>query len=450
MNAADHPRGSSVARTEACLARIAQHEPRLHAFITVTARSALDEALRADQASERGESLGPLHGMPIAVKDCIDVGGVRCTNGSAFFADNISAEDAVVVARLRAAGAVLLGKTNLHEFAYGGTTQNATYGSCRNPWDTRCVPGGSSGGSAVAVAAGLADGALGSDTGSSIRMPAALTGVTGLRPTAGSVPATGVLPVSPPHDIVGPIARSVADVARIQAAIVEAGEPARHGVDPSSLVDSLSDDIAGLRIAIPDDFFFTEADDTVAEAVLAAAKVVEARGATLLSRAIPGAAEVQAHLMPLLFADAADFHRDRLANAPEKFSVGVRTRLQPGLDMRAIDYAHALRWLETWQARCAAFFEDEADAMITPTVPITAPEIADDRRLTDVSSRLSQFCWTWPAARAPALTVPCGFADGLPIGMQIASGRWRDARILTIGHQYQQATDWHRRAPQLS
>ena len=171
--------------------------------------------------------------------------GVRCTHGSAFFADNVSDKDAAVVTRLRAAGAILIGKTNLHEFAYGGTTQNAFFGDCRNPWDTERIPGGSSGGSAVAVAARLADGALGSDTGSSIRMPAALTGTSGLRPTAGSVSADGVLPVSPPHDIVGPIARSVAEVARIQAAIIDTDASPLQDMTPRGLLDHLGDDVTG-------------------------------------------------------------------------------------------------------------------------------------------------------------------------------------------------------------
>lgn len=441
---------SSVALTEACLARIERWDPRLHAFITVTGESALEQARRADAACRDGRTVGLLHGVPMAVKDCIDVDGVRGTHGSAFFIDRVPARDADVVARLKAAGAVLLGKTNLHEFAYGGTTQNPTFGSCRNPWDTSRVPGGSSGGSAVAVAAGLVEGALGTDTGSSIRMPAALTGVTGLRPTAGSVSSRGVLPVSPPHDIVGPIARSVSAVARIQAAIVDPAIASRHGVTTEALVDCLDHDISGLRIAIPDDFFFDEADAAVGEAVLIGARQLETRGARLVDAAIPGAADAQAHLMPLLFADAADFHRDRLASAPETFSEGVRTRLEPGLTMTAIDYARCLRWLEDWRRRCAAFFIDRADAMITPTVPITAPEIGDDRQLTEVSSRLSRFCWTWPAAGGPALTVPCGLVGGLPIGMQIASGRWQETRILAIGHCFQQITDWHRLTPDLA
>ncbi|MCB1494506.1 MAG: amidase [Bauldia sp.] len=438
-----------MAATEACLARIERLDPVLQAFITVTAEEARAAARAADAAKREGRSLGLLHGMPVAIKDCIDVAGVRCTAGSSFFADRIAETDAAVVTRLRAAGAVILGKTNLHEFAYGGTTQNAFYGGCRNPWDTNRIPGGSSGGSAVAVAAGLSAGALGSDTGSSIRMPAALTGATGLRPTGGSVPAAGVLPVSPPHDVVGPLAGSVADVARIQAAIVDPEQALRHGVEPADFLTGLDGDVAGLRLAIPDDFFFSEADPEIAELVLAAARVLETGGARLVAKSIPGAAEAQSNLMPLLFVDAATFHRQRLEDNPDGFSIGVRTRLQPGLDMRAVDYARRLRWLEDWRARCEAFFRDEADAMITPTVPIVAPEVGDDSRLTEVSSRLSRFCWAWPAARMPALSVPCGFSAGLPVGMQIAAGRWRDALVLALGHAFQQETGWHRMTPGL-
>ncbi len=440
---------SSCSATEACLERIEKLDPLLHAFITVTAEPAREAARAADAAAREGRSLGLLHGMPIAVKDCIDVAGVPCTGGSSFFADRIAEADAEVVTRLRAAGAVLIGKTNLHEFAYGGTTQNAFYGGCRNPWDTGRIPGGSSGGSAVAVAAGLTVGALGSDTGSSIRMPAALTGTTGFRPTGGSVSSAGVLPVSPPHDVVGPIGRSVADVARIQAAIVSPDQASRHGMAPTDLMTRLEEDITGLRLAVPEDFFFSEAEPVIAEIVLEAARILERRGARLVTKSISGAAEAQSNLMPLLFVDAADFHRERLEGSPEGFSVGVRTRLQPGLDMRAVDYAHRLRWLEDWQVRCEAFFRDEADAMITPTVPIVAPEVGDDSKLTEVSSRLSRFCWTWPAARTPALSVPCGFSEGLPIGMQIAAGRWQDARVLTLGHAFQQVTGWHRMMPDL-
>ena len=440
---------SSLAKTAGCLERIAALDPTLHAFITVTSGTAIEAARKADAMAAEGKSLGLLHGMPLAVKDCIDVEGVRCTRGSAFFADHMPAQDAVVVGRLKAAGAVLIGKTNLHEFAFGGTSQNAFYGGCRNPWDISRIPGGSSGGSAVAVAAGLAAGALGTDTGSSIRMPAALCGVSGLRPTHGMVSSEGVFPVSPTLDTVGPIAGSVADLARILAAIVDVDAAEANGVRPGDFLGNLEAPIDGLRIAVPDDFFFSEAESDVANAVLTAAKALERLGARLVTASIPGAADVQSHQMPLLIADAARLHRDRLASAPEKFSDGVRRRLQPGLDMTDADYARSQRWLADWRRRASAFFEDSADVMLTPSVPTTAP-LVDDQNLAEVTRLLSLFSWTWPAAGSPALTVPCGFSSGLPIGMQLAAGRWRDARLLNVAHRYQQATDWHLREPAIS
>ena len=439
--------GSAVARVEACLARIAALDPGLHAFITVTGESALEAAHAADAAREHGDAGGLLHGMPVAVKDCIDVGGVRCTIGSAFFADNVAARDATVVARLKAAGAIILGKTNLHEFAFGATSQNAFFGGCRNPWDRTRLPGGSSGGSAAAVAAGLVDGALGSDTGSSIRMPSALTGVSGFRPTHGTVSADGVFPVSPPLDTAGPIARSVADVARLFAAIAEPDAFAGLGLAPGHVLDRFGEGVAGLRIAVPDDFFFAESDAAVADAVLAAAKVLEAQGARLVTASIPGATEVQSHLMPVLIADAATLHRERLATEPGRFSAGVRARMEPGLAMSAAEYAGLLDWLAAWRRTAERFFRDSADLMVTPSVPVVAPQVGDDAALTEVTRRLSRFAWGAPAAAAPALSVPCGFVDGLPVGMQISAGRWQDALVLAAGHAYQQATDWHRRMP---
>jgi aspartyl-tRNA(Asn)/glutamyl-tRNA(Gln) amidotransferase subunit A len=385
--------------------------------------------------------------MPLAVKDCIDVMGVRCTYGSSFFADHVPDDDATVVKSLKAAGAVLIGKTNLHEFAFGGTTQNAFYGACRNPWDTRRIPGGSSGGSAVAVAAGLAVGALGTDTGASIRMPAALCGVSGLRPTHGSVPGAGVFPVSPPLDTVGVIARDISDLARMQAAILDAEVASSHGVSAADLLDKLDEPIEGLRIAIPDEFFFDDADAEVSAAVLVAAKVLEALGARLVTASIPGAAEVQSRQMPVLIADAARLHRERLATAPEKFSEGVRRRLLSGLEMPANHYADCQRWLDEWRRRVTAFFQDTADVVLTPTVPTTAPLAEDDENMAEVIRRLSLFSWTWPAAGCPALTLPCGFSDGLPIGVQLAASRWKDGRLLNVGYRYQQATDWHLQEP---
>ena len=437
MDAGERP--PAIARTEAALARIARLDPVLHAFISIDAEMALADARASDARAAAGETLGPLDGMPIAVKDCIDVAGLRCTRGSAFFADFVPPADAPVVARLRAAGAVILGKTNLHEFAFGGTTQNARFGACRNPWGIDRIPGGSSGGSAVAVAAGLAEAALGTDTGSSIRMPAALTGVCGLRPTHGTIPADGVFPVSPPLDIVGPMAR---DVPTLAALLTTIADP-----DAGFAGAALDDGVAGLRIAVPDDFFVAEAAAVVAEAVLAAARLLEKKGAKLVRRSIAGAGDVQDHQARILICDAAALHRERLETAPEKFSAGVRERMLPGLALRGVDYARSLRWLEDWRRRVAAFFRDEADFTLTPAVPITAPLIDDDKNLATVTRHISRFAWTWPAAGCPSLVVPCGFIDGLPVGLQLAGPRGSALRMLAIGQSSQEETDWHRAMP---
>jgi aspartyl-tRNA(Asn)/glutamyl-tRNA(Gln) amidotransferase subunit A len=429
---------SAVLETRGYLEKIAGSNPVLNAFITVTADSALEQAQHVDAVERDEANPASLRGKTIAIKDCIDVANVRCTSGSSFFADRIATKDAEIVRRLRDTGVIFVGKTNLHEFAFGGTSQNAFFGACRNPWDPTRVPGGSSGGSAVAVASGMAWGALGTDTGSSIRMPAALTGTTGLRPTTGSVPSDGILPVSKRLDVAGPIARSAADAACIHGALSGAGAGWFAGLDRT---------LSGVTIAVPDDFFFSEADEAIAQRVLDAARELEALGARIVTRSIPDAAEIQSILQPLLVADAAAFHRERLLTHPEGFSVGVRERMLPGLEMQAADYARGLRRIEEWSTRCAAFFANDADAMLTPTVPSIAPKIGDDASLTVTTSRLSRFCWAWPAAGAPALSVPCGFSEGMPVGFQIAAARNRDDLVLAIGHRYQQVTDWHLRRP---
>jgi aspartyl-tRNA(Asn)/glutamyl-tRNA(Gln) amidotransferase subunit A len=441
MSAAAGPRATAAARTEEALARIAVSQDLLHAFITVSPETALAEARAADRRAAVGASLGPLDGTLVAIKDCIDVAGIRCTRGSAFFADRIAQADASVVTRLRDAGAVILGKTNLHEFAFGATSQNAFFGSCRNPWDLDRIPGGSSGGSAAALAAGLAEAALGTDTGSSIRMPAALTGVCGLRPTHGTIPDGGVFPVSPPLDTVGPMARSVEMLASMLGIMADASA----GFERAE--DRLDAEITGLRIAVPDDFYFAEADPEVATMALDAARILEAAGAKLVSAAIVGASEVQEHQARLLICDAADLHRERLATEPEKFSEGVRTRMLPGLTLRGVDYAHSLRWLEEWRRRVESFFRDTADLMLTPAVPTVAPVVGDDHNLATVTRHISRFAWTWPAAACPSLVVPCGFVDGLPVGLQLAGSRHADLTLLGAGAVYQRATDWHTVVP---
>jgi aspartyl-tRNA(Asn)/glutamyl-tRNA(Gln) amidotransferase subunit A len=437
---------SSAARLEACLARIARLDPVLRAFITVTTEPARAAARRCDDAAAAGRSLGPLHGLLVAVKDCIDVEATRGTWGSAFFAGRIAASDAAVVARLRAAGAVVLGTTNLHEFAYGGTTQNPHYGACRNPWDPSRVPGGSSGGSAVAVAAGLCDVALGTDTGASIRLPAALTGIAGLRPTPGAVSSRGCMPVSPPHDVIGPLARSVEDLARVYRVLegCDADDPLSRPRPPAGAP------LRELRIALPGGYFRDGVEPAARAALEEAARVLEAAGARLVDADLPDAAAAQDHLNPIVYADAADFHRERLRDAPERFGRAVHERLQPGLALPAIDYARGLRWIERFRCRLASFFAERADAVLLPATQGPAPEIAASDDAIAATAALSRFFWVAPAGGLPALALPCGFtASGLPLGMQLLAPPWHEERLLQLGSDYQRRTDWHLRRPPL-
>lgn len=447
------PPSSSVARTRACLDAIDRHDAELRAFITVAADMALAQAEAADRAASNGQSLGLLHGLPIAIKDCIDVAGLRCTNGSQYFADNRPERDAPVIARLKSQGAVLIGKTNLHELCYGGTTQNETFGRCRNPWNTACIPGGSSGGSAVAVASGMCEAAIGSDTGVSIRVPAALCGIAGLRPTSGAIPNRGVLAVSPPHDTVGPMARTVTDIARLFAVMAgyDRDDPSSTPIPSPDVLSSLENGVEGLRILVPLTFFFDDVDPAVSTAVWDAARMLEKLGAVLIDDTIKGADRAQQHLNPIIYADAAEAHRDKLQKAPEKIGRQVRLRLQPGLDMDAVMYASCLRWLEGWRHHVSRLFAEHADIVLTPTVGATAPEITDDDDIIAATAAISRLGWAWPAAGVPALTLPCGFApNGLPIGLQLATARHREDLLLRAGCAYQQATDWHARAPRLA
>ncbi|MFZ9413496.1 MAG: amidase [Alphaproteobacteria bacterium] len=440
------------ARAEACLAAIARLDGTLRAFITPMPDAARVQASLADAAAREGRSLGPLHGMVVALKDCIDVAGVRGTAGSRFFADRVSPADATVVARLRAAGATIVGTANLHEFCFGGTTQNAHWGACRNPWDTTRIPGGSSGGSAVAVAAGMAEAALGTDTGGSIRGPCSITGVTGLRPSVGAVPCTGIFPVSPPLDTCGPMARSAADVALVFAAIAghDPADPFSEAREPPEAMRRLSAGVAGLRVGIPRNHYFDGAPAAIAQAALDAARVLERLGARLEDIVVRGAEDAPANVQRIIFADASALHRGRLASDPGLFDPLVRERLQPGLALPATELADALRWRERFIHSTRRMLATDVDLVLSPMVATEVPRADDARGIVAVSAAIMKNAWGWAAAGVPALALPCGFSpDGMPIGLQLAAGHWRDDVVLRAGHAYQRCTDWHMRLPPL-
>ncbi len=428
---------SPVDLVEECLARIEQLNPQLCAFLTVLTEGARREARYAAEALRRGEHWGPLHGIPLGIKDIIDVEGAPTTAGSAFLQKNVAEADAPVVQRLRGAGAIFIGKTHLHEFALGATNINPHYGPARNPWNAALSPGGSSGGSAVAVAAGMCLGALGTDTGGSVRLPAALCGLTGLRPAIGQISTEGVIPLSWTLDTVGPLAHTAQDVALLLDAM-DAGRTA-------SYTEHLGRSVAGLRLGLPtDDYIWRE---TALDGVAAVRTAVE-RLAELSMKVV----EVSLPQLPDIFqaariisrAESAAYHRERLATEPQRFGEDVRRKLEWGLSLRAVDYIEARRTGEVWRATLKGLFAERVDVLITPTTPIAAIEIAEGEPTPDPLT----FTYPFSLSYLPALSVPCGFTrDGLPVGMQLIAPQV--GTLLSVAHAYQQVTDWHARQPPL-
>ena len=442
---------SPVELTEACLQRIGSLDAPLQAFITVTREEALAAAQRAASAIARGNYTGPLHGIPLALKDLFDTAEVRTTAGSKIMAERVPAQDAEVTARLKAAGAVILGKLNMHEFAYGVTGVNPHYGATANPWDATCISGGSSSGSGAAVAAGMTMGALGTDTGGSVRIPSALCSITGLKPTYGRVSRRGVVPLSWALDHVGPMARSAADAALILKAIA--------GHDPGDETSSKEPipeyakllerrSLEGLRVGVPREHFFDNVDAEVAAAVRGAISTLEHLGAQASEVSLPHIAEAPAAVNAIMLTEALACHRRWLAERPQDYGDDVRGRLEMGLLYPAVSYIEAQRLrtliVEEWRERVF----DRVDLLAVPTTPVPAPRLEEaDLQIT---LTLVRFTNPFNLLDVPAVSLPCGFTSGgLPIGLQLV-GRWfEEGTVLGAAHAYQQATDWHTRAPPL-
>lgn len=440
---------SSRHLTEWCLSRIEATSAEVNAFVTVTADLALAQAQAADEARARGRMLGPLHGLPVAVKDNIDVADVRTTMGSRFFEANVPVRDAEPVRRLREAGAVLLGKTALHEFAYGGTTQNPHFGACRNPWDTRRIPGGSSGGSGAALAAGLCAAALGTDTGGSVRIPAALNGITALRPTTGRISNRGVFPITWTFDTVGPMAQSVAEVAALFGVLAgyDPVDPLSRNVPAEDPLAGLDQGVAGIRVGLPEAFYFEEIDDDVADRVRDAAELLAALGAELVEVTLPGAEKAMEITTRIIWAEAFAIHRARLDERPELFGEDVRRRLGLGRDASAADYAELRQRAREWRRTVEDAFT-RVDLVLTPATGTVAP-LAGDAETIATTRRLTRLTYGWSLAAVPVLALPCGFSrEGLPVALQLAAAPWQEAALLGAGAAYQSATDWHLRRPQ--
>ena len=464
---------TSVALTEAMLKRIEAHNPALNAFLTVTADLALELAKQADARIKAGTA-SPLTGVPIAIKDVICIKGVQATAGSLILKGYRPPYNATVVEKLLAAGVVILGKTNTDEFAMGSSTENSAYGPTRNPWDTSRVPGGSSGGSAAAVAARLAFGALGTDTGGSVRQPASLCGVVGLKPSYGRVSRYGLIAFASSLDQIGVIARTADDAALLLEAI--AGHDPNDGTSMPTPVPNyrseLSGDLKGLRIGLPKEYFISGVQTEVSDAVRAAVKVLESLGAAVREVSLPNTdlalstyyiiapAEASANLArfdgvrygPRADADSMwdEYRKTRGAG----FGPEVKRRIMLGTYALSTGYYDAY-YLQAQKVRTLikgdfdTAFKD-VDVIACPTSPHTAFKIGE--KVNDPLAMYLEDVFTLPGSLAgiAGVSVNCGFdGNGLPIGLQLLSPAFTEERLLRLAHQYQQATDWHKRSPKI-
>lgn len=440
------------------LARIERLNPKLNAYITVTAEVALAQAKKAESElfAPRGRrshrDRGPLHGIPISLKDNINTAGIRTTAGSKILKDFIPKEDAVVVAQLKQAGAVILGKTNMHEFAYGVTSNNPHYGPVRNPWDLARVPGGSSGGSAAAVAAGLCYGSIGTDTGGSIRIPASLCGVVGLKPTWGRISCEGVVPLSPLLDCTGPLARTVRDVAILTGAIY-----LRVGREPDlAKLGSLRTDPRKFCLGIPRQLFFDALSTDVRKAFDSALRDLRKAGVQTTDISIPLLDETEDAGNNIAWVEAILFHSQQgyfPARAAE-YGQDVRARVEMGAKVSALDYLRALEIQKQFTIQLhMALAESGADSIVYPSTAIEAPLINQESSRIgnhDYPTRAILLRHNRPAnlAGLPAVSLPCGFApSGLPIGLQVMGGVSSEAVLLRIAKIFERIHPQDRRPP---
>lgn len=437
---------SPVEVTEAHLARIERYNQALNAFVTVMAGPAREAARRADAELAAGRWRGPLHGVPIGVKDIFDTACVRTTHGSSFYRDNIPTEDAEAVRRLKDAGAILIGKCNTHEFAAGSTTNNPWYGPTRNPWALDRSPGGSSGGSAAAVAAFMCPGATGSDTGGSIRGPAACCGIVGLKPTYGRVSLRGIYPNALSLDHAGPLTRTALDAGLLLGAMAgyDRHDPTSVDLPVPDYAEGIDAGVAGLRLALCPDLHFMELDAAVTRALDAATGVLAGLGAKIETVPFSLADKVQPTRDALGPGEFLTLHRARFAEHPEGYGADVRQRLAENQRVTLDDYVRACRMRE---AICREFDEllRDVDALLLPVSPCEAPLIATGAsRINGQDVTLSgsvPMRNVINVAGLPAVAVPIGSgAAGLPLSMQIVGPAWSEAKILRIAHAYEVAT----------
>jgi|SRR5579875_277215 len=447
---------SPLMLVKAYFKRIEKFDKAINSYITILAERAISDAQRAEQEIVSGNWRGPLHGVPIALKDLFNVCGVATTGGSRLFAGRIAKEDAACVTGLWKAGAIILGKTNMHELAYGATNEDSASGPTHNPWALDRIPGGSSGGSAAAISADLCAGATGSDTGGSIRVPSALCGVVGLKPTFGRISRRGLIPLSFTMDHAGPITKVVKDAAFMLEAMAT-----YDAVDPGSVkrpvpgfTASIGDGIKGLKIGLDPKWALVNLEPDVQAAFEAALDVLRSLGSEVVEVSLPRISEGFEAGITMLACEATALYERDLKSRPQDFFPQVRDRLLKGFDLRGIDYARA-RETGDFIRRGLENALETVNLLVTPTCGITATKLGLDTVVVGGKERsplgaLSWFTRVFNVTGLPAITVPCGFSRaGLPIGLQFAGPAWDEALVLRAAFAYEQATDWNRARPKL-
>ena len=445
---------SPVEVIEAHLSRIRATEPTLNSFITLLQDESLAAARQAERDISAGRYRGSLHGIPVGLKDLFNTGGVRTTSGSRIYDNYVPTEDCTVAARFREAGAILLGKLNMHQFAYGPTGENPDYGHMHNPWNPEMVSGGSSGGSGSATAAGQCTITTGSDTGGSIRIPAALCGIVGLKPTYGRVSRHGLTPLAWSMDHPGPMVRTVEDAA-ITMNVIAGYDPqdvASTNVPVPDYTASLTGDIQGLRVGVPRQYLEAPMDPEVRQSVNDALQQMESMGAIVSEVDFPEFNDAAAISTTMLMAEATACFRDLLASDGSRLYEPVRLRLEAGLFISAADYLRAQQGRAVFDRAARRLLED-VDLLAGPTEPVTAPPLlqqlvlAGEQEIGTVAA-LTQYTRPYNITGFPAISVPCGFSStGMPIGLQLAGRPFDEGTLLRAAHAYEQSTEWHKRRP---
>lgn len=438
------------------LTRIEKLQPAVNAYITVTGDAALEQAKRAEKEIRAGNYRGPLHGIPYAAKDLFYTKGIRTTVGSKILTDFVPDYDAAVIEKLTAAGAIMIGKAGLHEWAYGITSNNPHFGSIRNPWDRERIPGGSSGGSTAALAADLCNFSLGSDTGGSIRIPASFCGLVGLKPTFGRVSRHGVFPLGHTLDHAGPFGWTVEDAALVYRALAGYDPRDTSSVSRPVTLPAFSPEarLDGKKIGIPSNFYFEDLDPEIGRAAREAVSVLQKLGATVIEVQAPDIDEFNTIAQLILLVEAASVHHRRLEERRADFGEDVRALLEAGRFILATDYLDAQRRRREF-IRAFNLLLEQVDVIVTPTIPITAAKIGQKTVMIagkewDTRLATTRFMRALNMAGLPLLSVPCGFdSRNMPIGLQIIGALFDEQAVLEIGHAFEQATDWHTKRPAL-